>query len=352
MGKGGKNYYELFEMSPLLSHAEIAMRLREATRFWTRRASNSPQIERRHEAELMLQCLAEAETVLLDPVKRRAYDELLKEQQPKRASHSTSSSKSSRRTSQQIFTCPRCGLRQTSGTQYCPVCGYKFFNGDSSSTAVPSPSSGAKTTTSPPIFPTYSQSPVRSEEEQRTFSMPAGNSFIERIRNLLGWGSLVGNVVSVTRETVRPQKNSFFSLLKLLLIVFIVCGIGLAVLPVIVPLLFILFMFSFFFKMAGDFLRIGGKTGIGFIAHTINSFVGSLIGHKFSTSREPIPVLNIRIKIGENSFRDVRIQGDIIAGNINVGDEVEVEGFYRGGTLIFQRGRNRKTNAKIIVKRR
>ena len=106
--------------------------------------------------------------------------------------------------------------------------------------------------------------------------------------------------------------------------------------------------------MLSDFFNFGKrqKSGPGFFSSLISNYLSSVISFNVTKSREKVPVLNIRLKVGDNTFRDVRIQGEVLAGNFNVGDEIEVEGFYRGGTLIFQRGRNHKTQAEIIIRRR
>ncbi len=77
-----------------------------------------------------------------------------------------------------------------------------------------------------------------------------------------------------------------------------------------------------------------------------------MISDRFARRREPIWVRDVILQDPSGQQHGVRIQGDIVAGSLNLGDDVEVEGFNRGGTIVLERGWNRSINAKIIVKRR
>lgn len=64
-----------------------------------------------------------------------------------------------------------------------------------------------------------------------------------------------------------------------------------------------------------------------------------------------VPVRDIRLMDKSRVEYLVRIKGDLYAGNVNVGDDIEVEGFDRRGTIVFYRGKNIRTRSEIIVKK-
>lgn len=68
-----QNFYEIFDLSPTASVEEIKQLIHQQLRLWSHR-TNAPQIERRQEAERMMQILEEMETILLDEDKRKKYD--------------------------------------------------------------------------------------------------------------------------------------------------------------------------------------------------------------------------------------------------------------------------------------
>ncbi|TCS94267.1 J domain-containing protein [Hazenella coriacea] len=68
-----QNFYEIFDLSPSASVEEIKKLIHQQLRLWSQR-TNAPQIERRQEAERMMQILEEMETILLDEDKKKKYD--------------------------------------------------------------------------------------------------------------------------------------------------------------------------------------------------------------------------------------------------------------------------------------
>jgi tetratricopeptide (TPR) repeat protein len=71
-----ENYYRILNVSPSTSPADIRKAIIKELRLWSNR-TNAPQIERRQEAERMVQTLEEAERILLDPAKKADYDRKL-----------------------------------------------------------------------------------------------------------------------------------------------------------------------------------------------------------------------------------------------------------------------------------
>jgi hypothetical protein len=67
------NLYNLLKVSPTASEEEIKKAINQELRVWSNR-TNAPQIERRKEAERMLNHLEDAKRILLDAAKRKQYD--------------------------------------------------------------------------------------------------------------------------------------------------------------------------------------------------------------------------------------------------------------------------------------
>jgi hypothetical protein len=67
------NYYWILNISPATPAADIRKAITRELRLWVNR-TNAPQMERRKEAERMVQTLEEAERVLLDPTQKADYD--------------------------------------------------------------------------------------------------------------------------------------------------------------------------------------------------------------------------------------------------------------------------------------
>jgi hypothetical protein len=74
------NLYESIGVAPDADVEEIRRAIAGESAVWGRRAGAAAALHVRHEAEVTMQALAEARQVLLDPDKRKAYDETLSSQ--------------------------------------------------------------------------------------------------------------------------------------------------------------------------------------------------------------------------------------------------------------------------------
>lgn len=70
----GPTFYELLRVPATATEERIKEALTQENRLWSRRASTSPSLEKRQEAERMLDQLREAQQTLLNPRARAAYD--------------------------------------------------------------------------------------------------------------------------------------------------------------------------------------------------------------------------------------------------------------------------------------
>ena len=74
----------------------------------------------------------------------------------------------------------------------------------------------------------------------------------------------------------------------------------------------------------------------------------SFIGAQFHRGDDGVPVRDIRVRDAQRLEHLIRVEGDFVAGNFGIGDEVEVAGQNRHGTLIFRSGWNKRTRSKIV----
>lgn len=155
-----------------------------------------------------------------------------------------------------------------------------------------------------------------------------------QIARQFGWRQLSGIAIAVDSYPIEPG-TKWRSLAAR------ICLISVVVVPLVV--------LGFMLRIGGMFFRrVGASRGL------LDGFIGALttsvLGIGTATSRRMIPVRDIRLRDGGGLEHLVRIKGDLIAGNITIGDELEVEGFVRHGTLMFRRGWNRRTRSKIIAR--
>lgn len=65
---------------------------------------------------------------------------------------------------------------------------------------------------------------------------------------------------------------------------------------------------------------------------------------------EQVSVRDVRVREATGAEHLVRVRGDLVAGNFNIGDEVEVTGTDQGGTILLRYGWNRRTRSKIVAR--
>jgi hypothetical protein len=248
--------------------------------------------------------------------------------------------------------CPRCGLKRSGSISFCPVCGFEF--NDSAPTdgnEVPEgytgnrrgPSSRQKRT---PIFPLPNPSRVdRNSSGREPFPVPTstqtqdvtGAQRFDFLR-FLGWRNLNGIVIAIDPPYMTKPESTWPSLITKF-------TIGLILSPLIIGGIIIALVFSIFLSIFGF-----GRNRPGFFSSLASQVVGFFLTGKLFGPKEQVPVRDIRVRDEEGQEHLVRLRGELVAGNLNVGDEVEVEGFDRRGTLMFRRGRNKRTRAEILVK--
>lgn len=286
------NYYDIFSLLPTSSNEQIREALKNAYRLWSRRANNSTTIELRHEAERKVLLIQEAEATLLNPAKRQAYDLMLRE----RRSHSKNNSRP------------------------LPV------------PARRRPSSASATTTSGSNLPDQSATNIKND---------TGGSLWPRFSKLV----LEGTIIQVDTPYMGHPDFSWGGLLiKVTLLILGVLLIGPVVIGIFGGLMLVALMFRFLFPRGSSHLT-------GCLSSIASQVIGFLLTKRLLSPKPDVPVRDFRLRDDQGQEHLVRIKGEIVAGNMNVGDEVEVEGRSRRGTFILRRGRNKRTRSEIRVRR-
>lgn len=290
------NYYELFEITSNTTFKMIEKRLRDLTRFWGNRANSSSKIEQRHKAERMLEHLFKAEQILLDPQKRTYYDQALFNE------HKEVQTNQSKTTSSVPFS-----------NKENPK---DFFTNNSEETI-------------PEIY---------NEDMQVDRKINFRDIFFYKI--------LRGTVVNVDPTYMsRPDFRWGFFLIKIVIFVISIFIVGPIIIGIVIGLMVASAILSLLFSSRP-------KQGSGFLSNILSQMLSFIFTKHLIGQKEMVSVRDIRLRDYSGQEHLIRIKGKIVSGNINVGDEIEVEGFNRGGTLIFHRGWNKRIKSEIRVKRK
>jgi len=255
--------------------------------------------------------------------------------------------------------CPRCGLKRSGPSIHCPVCGYEFVPTETAKTKQESSNSGAErpedTDSKRSSGPSSLFPPFPKPSEKGTIwpdgkgprgypvplSVPPEEVATDQGLGLmasLGWRRLRGTVIAIEPPYMAKPESNW--LLKFIL--------GIILSPFIIGLTIFLVIFSTFFSMF-----TGGRSGgPGLVSNIISQVVGFFLTGKLFGPKDQVPVRDIRLRDDSGQEHLVRIRGEIVAGNMNVGDVVEIEGYNRRGTLMVRRGWNKRTRSEIMIKYR
>jgi hypothetical protein len=235
-----------------------------------------------------------------------------------------------------LASCPQCHLPNTLATATCRSCGFDLTGG---AAVLP-----ARTTVTPQriAFPGHTLAPAAG----RAAAAAVGTGNASWWANLLGWKTIEGRVINIDPMYMAQADFSWANLsLKLLVIATLVLILSPILIGLALGALVLMLMLSFLFPRSGDRYP-------GLISSTFSQATGFLFSRKLSKAPADIPVRDARLRDMAGVERLVRLKGHVIAGNINVGDEIVVTGVDRGGTLLFRSGWNKRINSEIKVKPR
>jgi hypothetical protein len=228
------------------------------------------------------------------------------------------------------YKCSRCGLANPMGSTHCQACGMSL-----STSTKPFPPSSP-----PPKTVGYSGTAGPIATPVRSVPVPVS------VSGWFGWKKIEGQVIHVEPAYMaRPDFNWGGFFIKLLIAGFSLLIFGPIALGFIIFFFVLSLLLSILFPM-------NTSRGPGFLSSVASQVVGFFLTSKLLGPKADIPVRDIRLRDKTGQEHLIRLKGDLISGNINVGDEIEVEGYDRRGTLMLKRGLNKRTRSEIRVKRR
>jgi hypothetical protein len=87
-----------------------------------------------------------------------------------------------------------------------------------------------------------------------------------------------------------------------------------------------------------------------FVSSVAVQVVAFLLTRRLMGPMANVPVRDIRVRDAAGQEFLVRIKGQLISGSVSVGDDIAVQGWDRGGMLLFRRGYNQRIRTAIKVK--
>lgn len=287
-----------------MSYSEIRARLNQAGRVWGQRSNNAAQLDQRQEAERMLQLLASAEAALLKPAVRRGYDERWRGRQSPQIGGATRSPQTMS---------PRVPMGRPVDV---------------------APTSNASASIPAHVLPWNSPAVLESQQ-------PAtGDESTLIQRNWTGWTTLRGTVIHSDPVYGIPPTTNWFR------VCFRVCAV-ICLIPVVALVALMSACMRVAVRMMFPRIRDRGDRGGSNLLLLLMTFMTSRAG---IGSRAQVPVRDIRVRDVDGTEHLVRMIGQVVSGNVNVGDDVTLSGFARGGTLRARQGINHRTRSVIRVR--
>jgi hypothetical protein len=290
-----------------MSYSEIRQRLDQAQRTWTR-LQNSAVMNQRHEADRMVQFVADAEAVLLKTASRTAYDARWRNRQ---SDGRYPSSASTTRTGRYVDVPARSGSAAAPGETVDhaqlpagPAAGIPWRAG------------------SDPLVPS-------GQDDRRSYSAENAEDSIER--SWFGWTTVRGTVVHLDPTYTVPTPRNWLRIV-----------LALVTFPVMA--LVALFVLSFWLASRIMFSRFMRPMDINHLLIMLFTL------HRNGGRRPQVPVRDLRVRDSGGVEHSVRLVGQLIGASVNVGDDVTLSGFSWGGTINARRGMNHRTRAIIRVR--
>jgi hypothetical protein len=229
------------------------------------------------------------------------------------------------------FDCLRCGLQNMLGITHCATCG-NLLDPNGASSSVPAAT----------VVPAAIRSAAVGAPAAVVVAVAVGATAPRpSLAEWLGWRQLDGTVVHTGLQQMgRLQKEWWEIAWKVCVIATILLFFGMAALTILVIAAVLSLFFASKQRDRPGFLQN--------LATQVASFL--IIGHLFGP-RKGVPVCDFRVRDANGNESLVRVEGHVIQGAFAIDDDVTVEGFNHGGTLVLRRGWNRRLNCAIRVRR-
>lgn len=215
--------------------------------------------------------------------------------------------------------CTTCGSATSHAVDFCLVCGSELLSSK----------------------PNYQATPALRIGNE-TDSISQSGTFLFSLFRLIGWRKERG--VVVTAEAPYGVDNEFI-LWRFLL------KIGIFIL--IARMIYLWVMHNLFAVMLGGAVVILlAIFASAIFCLFLGQFITMLFSAKMFGKEKQIQVRDVRLRDSQMREHVVRFRGELRSGQVAVGDDIEVWGRNRGGTLMARWGYNFRTRTKISVKYR
>lgn len=234
--------------------------------------------------------------------------------------------------------CAVCGLLNRPGDTHCAACGSSL-----GTSGTPTASRGAAPSSRQ--SPSVQAAPVQAAGHGGIAVGTTPHAQQKSLRAYFGWKSVDGTVIHIGQSGLIKAPTRWWKLiLKLLVGVGAVAAFGMLALAVIAALFVMGLLISIVFGR-----RERQQRG-GFVQSVASQVVGYVLTSKLLGQKPMLPVCDYRLRDANGQEHLIRLEGYLRTGGIAVGDDITAEGYDRHGTLVMQRGWNRRLGTVMLVK--
>lgn len=229
-------------------------------------------------------------------------------------------------------------MQNRPGDTHCAACGFSLVGA-----AAPTPNQSARRSSR--HGPAGQPAPVHVATAGRGATGQVANAQSKSLREHFGWRSVDGTVIHVGQAgLVKAPRRWWKLILKLIVVLGAFAVFGTIALTVIAAL-FVLGLFTSLL-----FPRRERRASGGFVQSVASQVVGFFLTSRLLGQRPMIPACDYRLRDPNGQEHLIRVEGYLRTGGIAVGDDITAEGMDRHGTLVMQRGWNRRLGTLILVK--
>ena len=171
---------------------------------------------------------------------------------------------------------------------------------------------------------------------------PSVGSFMLAVFKVIGWRKVRGTIV--TAEAPYGVDNEFI-LWKFLLKIGVFLFLASMIYDWVSKNMFAVFL-------GGALILLLAVFSAGIFCMIFGQLLGALFSAKLFGKEKQIQVRDVRLRDSHLQEHVVRFRGELRAGQVAVGDEIEIWGKNRGGTIMARWGYNFRTRTRISVKYR
>lgn len=260
------------------------------------------------------------------PTQRTALSQPLQRRLPS-VSHPSVSAPTSKPNGQRVAsaetnTCPTCNSPCQPAHPFCLVCGSELNQQKAAGSAV------------------YSGQVAHAVQTQT--KTPGIGAFALSVFRLLGWRKVRGTIV--TAEAPYGVDNEFI-LWRFLLKIGVFIFLAMVIYDWVSKNMLAVFL-------GGAVILLLAIFASGIFCLILGQLMGGLFSAKLFGKEKQIQVRDVRLRDTQLQEHVVRFRGELRAGQVAVGDEIEIWGKNRGGTVMARWGYNFRTRTRISVKYR